>query len=101
MKLDHDNVRVGRSRILYRAMEYRTLELQWSIVTKNERIEAHLARLVRVSHSSMGKAAKDAYIVELANAVREADLFRVKSADAEKGRALLERFIEERMDPGT
>ena len=29
MKLDRDNVRVGRTRILYRALEYRTLELQW------------------------------------------------------------------------
>ena len=70
-------------------------------MTKNERIEANLARLVKVSTGGMSKAQKDDYINELANAVREADLFRVKSADAEKGRALLERFIEERMDPQT
>ena len=72
-----------------------------SIITKNERIDANLARLVQVSTAGMSKAQKDDYIVELANAVREADLFRVKSADAERGRAMLDRFIEERMDPGT
>ena len=100
-KLSKANVQVGKSRVLYRAMEYRQLELDWSIINKNETITKNLARLVRVNHSSLGDEEKEAYVIELADAVREADVFRVKSSDAEKGRALLEKFVEERMDPAT
>ena len=95
------NVQVGKSRVLYRAMEYRQLELDWSIINKNETITKNLARLVRVDHQNLSESEKEKYVIELADAVREADIFRVKSSDAEKGRALLERFVEERMDPKT
>ena len=42
MKLDKDNIRIGKTRVLYRAMEYRTLELEWSILTRKENIEKAL-----------------------------------------------------------
>ena len=100
MKLDTGNIKVGKSRILYRALEYRQLELRWSIVNKNETITKNLARLVNVP-SFANDAEKERYIIELADAVREADIFRVNTPDAQKGRALLEKFVEERMDPET
>lgn len=86
MKLDMSNVQLGKSRVLYRALEYRNLELQWSIVTKNENIHKNLDRLTSVDSSGMGSDEKNAYIIELADAVREADLFRIKTAVAEKGK---------------
>ena len=85
---------------MYRALEYRQLELRWSIVNKNETITKNLARLVNVP-TFANDAEKESYIIELADAVREADIFRVNTPDAQKGRTLLERFVEERMDPET
>lgn len=35
--------------------------------------------------------------MQLAAAVRESDLFRIKTAVAEKGRKMLEKFVEERV----
>lgn len=56
-------------------------------------------RLTETDTSGMSKAEKEEYIIELAAAVRESDLFRIKTAVAEKGRKMLERFIEERVPP--
>ena len=52
------NVQVGKSRVLYRAMEYRQLELDWSIINKNETITKNLARLVRVDHQNLSESEK-------------------------------------------
>lgn len=97
MKLSDENCKIGRSRVLYRALEYRKLELDWSIVTKNERILIELERLLAIDVAGFSKEDKESYIIELAAAVRESDLFRIKTAIAEKGRRLLEKFIEERV----
>ena len=40
-------------------------------------------------------------MIELSFAVRAADKFRISTPDAEKARALLEKYVEERMDPKT
>lgn len=48
--------------------------------------------------SNVGTRARPSrYIVQLAAAVRESDLFRIKTAVAEKGRQMLEKFVEERV----
>lgn len=49
MKLSAENVRIGKSRVLYRAQEYRKLELEWEIVTKNERIREALEKYTKVT----------------------------------------------------
>ncbi len=101
MKLDSTNVQVGRTRVLYRAMEYRSLELAWSIATKHETIAAALNELVGKNTSSMSASEKENYLAKLAAAVREADSFRIKTPIAEQARALLDKFVNERMDPET
>ena len=101
MKLEPENVRMGKTKVLYRAMEYRKLELEWEIITKHETILANLERLTSADHESMEHDEKENYIVRLADAVRQADLFRIKTKTAEKGRKMLEIFVEERMDPKT
>jgi hypothetical protein len=97
MQLNADNCRIGNTRVLYRALEYRKLELDWSIATKNERILLELERLLKIDTAPMTKEAKEEYITELAMAVRESDLFRIKVAIANDARKLLEKFIEERV----
>eukprot|EP00040_Diaphanoeca_grandis_P025752 m.143132 g.143132 ORF g.143132 m.143132 type:complete len:1427 (-) comp30293_c0_seq1:306-4586(-) len=101
IKLDPKNVKFGKTKVLYRAMEYRKMELEWEIRTKHETILANLSKLTRVDHESMDHEEKENYIIRLADAVRQADLFRIKNKDAEKGRNMLEIFVEERMDPKT
>jgi hypothetical protein len=47
---------------------YRKLELDWSIVTKNERILLELDRLLKIDVTDMSKPDKESYITELAGA---------------------------------
>ena len=101
LKLNEENVRIGKTRVLYRAMEYRKMELEWEIVTKNERIHKNLEKLTTVDWSGFDHDEKESFIIQLADAVQQADLFKIKTSAAEKGRSMLEMFVEERMDPET
>ena len=100
-KLDKNNIQVGTSRVLYRAMEYRKLELDWSVKVMAKTIDDTIARLCKVDYTAFNRAKKERFFTELSQAVREADKFRVKSKISEKGRDLLERFMDERMDDST
>jgi hypothetical protein len=64
---------------------YRALELKWEIVTKNERIHQNLDRLTKVDWSGFSESEKETFIIELADAVQQADLFKIKTPAAEKG----------------
>ena len=130
------------------------MELEWEIVTKNERIHKNLEKLTKVSSnllflgclrslvssprhlgcchkciyahclckgsnekkvlialllfalcqvewSGFDHDEKESFIIQLADAVQQADLFKIKTPAAEKGRSMLEMFVEERMDPDT
>ena len=101
MKLDMNNFKTGRTLVLYRAMEYRTMELKWSVVTKHETIKERVKELVKINYSNMSKSDKDEYCMDLAYAVREASLFRITGPNVEKAKKLLDKFVEERMDPET
>ena len=61
MKLDMNNFKTGRTLVLYRAMEYRTMELKWSVVTKHETIKERVKELVKINSSHMSKSDKDEY----------------------------------------
>eukprot|EP00808_Paulinella_micropora_P007804 g73135.t1 len=100
MKLDRANVQVGISRILYRAQEYKTLELVAGIKIRTQSINKALASLCAVEVGVLdGKEAQEAHFEELARWVVEADELRLKSKAAERARDQLERYVEERMDP--
>lgn len=77
----------------------RPAELHWSIATKNETIDNNLKKLTAQlkDTSGMSKDEKERAIIELADAIREADKFRVKTKIAEQARSMLDRFIEERV----
>merc|ERR1712032_1244726 len=82
-------------------MEYRKLELDWSVKVMAKTIDETIAKLCKVDYSGFNKAKKERYFQELYQAVREADKFRVKSKISQKGRDMLEKFMEERMDAAT
>ena len=58
-----DVFRLFFCRSRYRAMEYRKLELDWSIVTKNEKILKELERLCAVDTTTMDKETKEACVI--------------------------------------
>ena len=103
LKLEMKNVQIGRTLVLYRANEYRTLELKWSVVTKHETVRERVAELL-AQHSKKppsGKAEEDDFCIDLAYAVREASLFKITGDFVNKAKALLDTYIEKRMDPKT
>jgi myosin heavy subunit len=101
LKLDMNNFKVGKTLVLYRAREYRSMELTWSVVTKHDTIIKRMKELVLKNPNSMSKEDKDDFCMDLAYAVREASLFKIKGNDVEKGKKLLDQLIDERMDPET
>mmetsp|Transcript_10588 Transcript_10588/g.25881 ORF Transcript_10588/g.25881 Transcript_10588/m.25881 type:complete len:1397 (-) Transcript_10588:192-4382(-) len=101
MKCDQANTRIGSTRVLYRAEEHKKLELRRSIKVKNQEINDALKRLSRVDANTLAPKEREGFFIELAEAVSEADKFRVKTDDAERARRMLEAFVEARMDPKT
>jgi myosin heavy subunit len=65
MKLNPTNVQVGRAQVLYRAMEYRSLELQWSIATKHETIATALAEILKVNTGSLSASEKESFLAKV------------------------------------
>eukprot|EP00462_Mataza_sp_D1_P023215 CAMPEP_0175129960 /NCGR_PEP_ID=MMETSP0087-20121206/5753_1 /TAXON_ID=136419 /ORGANISM="Unknown Unknown, Strain D1" /LENGTH=1504 /DNA_ID=CAMNT_0016412149 /DNA_START=25 /DNA_END=4539 /DNA_ORIENTATION=- len=101
MKLDADNVQMGKSMVLYRAEEHKKLELHRSIKVQKIEIVDNLAKLLRTDPNSLSEAEKEQYFMDLARGVNEADKFRLEDESCRRARAALEKYIEERMDPQT
>ncbi len=99
------NVQMGSSMVLYRADEYKKLELHRSIRVKTRMVLKNLEDLVKqgtpanVAH--MSAEAKEEFFMDLAKAVRSADEFRLISPAATTARSMLEQYVEERMDSDT
>ena len=49
MKLDMNNFKTGRTLVLYRAMEYRTMELKWSVSKYKKRRRSNVVVIIIVS----------------------------------------------------
>jgi myosin heavy subunit len=103
LKLNTVNFQVGATRILYRSDEHRKLELERNIVIKSKDVEEELQELVRrgAAVQTLSKDEREKYFELLAAVVRDANDFRMKSSASEAARVLLDKFIEERIDPET
>jgi myosin heavy subunit len=101
LKLNMENVQMGSSKVFYRADEFKKLELIRGIKVMTIKINDNLTRLVRTNTNGMAKGPLDAFLVDLARGVRQADEFRITTKVADDARALLEHHIEQRMDPET
>ena len=99
--LPSEDVRMGKTRVLYRAAEYRKLELDRSVIVQQENVNKDLEKVMKENRGvpSMSKSEKDGFLMRLAKAVRVADKFRISSPVAEQARAALEKYIDERMGP--
>jgi len=62
LKLSSDNVKVGVGRILYRAEEYRKLELDWSIKSRHTEIRKNIDRMVGKNPDGMSKEEKEVWL---------------------------------------
>ena len=58
LKLNRKNIIMGKSKVLYRAEEYRSMELDWSIVTRTENVAKEVKRLAFVDVSKMSEEEK-------------------------------------------
>ena len=52
-------MKVGAGRVLYRAEEYRKLELDWSIKSRHTEIRKNIDRMVGKNPDSMSKEEKE------------------------------------------
>jgi ABC-type oligopeptide transport system ATPase subunit len=97
-KFNPANVQMGKTMVLYRAEEHKTMELKRSIKVKSIQIEENLKELTTISVAGMSAEDKEEYLNRLGKAVMEADQFRLKTPTAEKARNLLDGFIQARLD---
>lgn len=103
MKLNQDNIQLGSSMVLYRADEHKKLELHRNIKVRLSETHSELDRLIKIDINiyNNNEKEKEDYFIQLAMTVRSADEFRLTSKNAEKARSLLNKYVEERMDPKT
>jgi hypothetical protein len=101
MKLTSNNVQYGNSQVLYRADEYKALELQRSIKVACLEMDAELDRLCKENIKGFTEAQKEKYFEKLSRAVEQADEFRLTSEISNRARKLLDDFIESRIDDAT
>ncbi len=83
--------------MLYRAEEYRKLELDWSIKSRHIEIRKNIDRMVGKNPDSMSKDEKEQFCMELAGAVRDADTFKISVPNLAEARKMLDKLIGERI----
>jgi len=66
MNFPEENIQIGKTKVLYRAAEYRKLELDWSIKMKHKTINDNLETMSKADTSGMGKAEKEKFFMKLA-----------------------------------
>ena len=91
------DIQVGVGRILYRAEEYRNLELDWSIKSRHIEIRKNIDKMVARNPDTMDKQEKEVFCMELAGAVRDADTFKIEVPNLAQARKMLDRLIGERI----
>jgi hypothetical protein len=101
MGFNQENVKVGRTMMLYRAEEHKQMELQYSIKMVAVEMDKELNELINVNTASMQPMAQEKYFERLSRAVQKANSFRLTSQTSERARQLLDHYIESRMDPQT
>ena len=85
--------------VLYRAEEYKTMELQRSIVVQKVELLDNIKNLLAKDVSSM--ANPDEHYEKLSKAIKKCKLFNVSDPLLDDARALIFDYIESRIDPET
>ena len=66
MGFPDENIQIGKTKVLYRAAEYRKLELDWSIKMKHKTINDNLETMSKTSTSGMSRDEKEKFFMKLA-----------------------------------
>ena len=102
MKLNQMNIQMGKTRLFYRAEEFRLLELHRGIKVRKQQIIDELNDLVHQIQQLNNQSADDSMIEllyqDLANALKRADQFKIHISQNNVAKTLLEKYVEERMD---
>lgn len=101
MRLNPENVQVGRTMILYRADEHKKLELDRSIKVRTIEVVDNIVLLLGKDISQYTDEQKEEHYSNLARSVTDADRFRLTDAACTRARAALESYVEARMDSNT
>lgn len=99
LNLPADNVKTGRTMILYRAQEHSLMELKQSVIQEKKKMAATLRELLKTNISSLEEP--ELFYQRVGQVVRSCNRYNIHTPDAEKVRELLEVFIMDRMDPQT
>ena len=99
LNLKHENIREGRTMLLYRSMEHRVLELKRNIIMEKRKMNETLKELINTDPSSLDEP--ELHYERLARAVRACKRYNIQSALAEKAKKLLNTYIESRIDSQT
>merc|ERR1719193_249354 len=99
LQLNKDDIRMGRSMVFYRAKQHKILELKRSIIVEKRKMDSLLRELIE---TDVGKLEDPEYHYDrLARAIRSCRRYKIDNNLSREAIRLLEKFIEDRMDPQT
>jgi len=99
LKLNMDNIRTGKTMMLYRAEEHSILELKQSIIQEQRKMAETLREILKTNVNNLPDP--EVFYQRVGQVVRSCNRYNIHTKDAEDVREMLEVFIMERMDPQT
>lgn len=99
LKLPAENVRQGRTMLLYRAQEHKILELKRNIIMEKRKMNETLLSLINTNVSMLTEP--ELYFERLARAVRSCRRYGITSKLAIQAQKLLNDYVESRIDDRT
>ena len=97
MKLNVANTQMGKSMVLYRAEEFKKLELQRSINVERQQLIETLERLIKQDPNEFKDP--ESYFQQLSKTVKRTNMLALQSPVIDRARKMLSDFIEARIDP--
>jgi len=99
LKLNPETIKTGKTMMLYRASEHSLMELKQSVIQEKKKMASTLREILATNIPALPEP--DLFYQRIGQVVRSCNRYNIHSSDAEAVRELLEKFIMERMDPGT
>ncbi|ETO25680.1 class VII unconventional myosin [Reticulomyxa filosa] len=99
LNMNRENIREGKTMMLYRAGEHKIIELKRSIIMEKRKMNETLEELISTDPNSLDEP--ELFFERLARAVRACRRYNITSPLAEKARKLLSQYVESRIDPET
>eukprot|EP01084_Bolivina_argentea_P201243 344027_1 len=101
LALNANNIREGRTMLLYRAMEHRILELKRNIIMEKRKMDATLSELIATNPRQLKQDEAELFYERMARAVRACKRYNIDNELSRKAKKLLNEYIESRIDAST